>query len=139
MSYTKNDLQPSGLNPGETAVTLDDGTIVAVQATSSVQDTSGSPVIAATARAIHADGTPVTLPDGSPVASAFQHTSCAQEVTDAGGIANVQKCVLMAVLGEDTAPMWQDDLAKPMLANASIRTYLASAASAGPVDAGALL
>lgn len=139
MSYTKTSPVPAGLNPGETAVTLDDGSIIAVQATCSVQDNSGCPVIAATARAVKADGSPQTLPDGSPVASAFRHTSCAQEVTDAGGIAAVQKCVLMAVLGEPTAPLWQDPSAGPMLANASVRTYLASAAHAGPVDAGALL
>lgn len=139
MSYVKNDPQPVGLNPGETAVTLDDGTIVAVQAVSSVQDASGVPVIAATARAIKADGTPETMPDGSPIASAFQHTSCAEEITSAGGIDTVQKCVLMAVLGEPTAPLWQDPSAATMLANVSIRTYLASAKAAGPVDAGALL
>lgn len=139
VSYVKNDPQPAGLNPGETAVTLDDGTIVAVQAVSSVQDASGVPVIAATARAIKADGAPQTMPDGSPIASAFQHTSCAQEITAAGGISAVQKCVLMAVLGEPTTPLWQDPSAATMLANASIRTYLASAAHAGPVNAGALL
>ena len=139
MSYTKTDPQPAALNPGETAVTLDDGSIVAVQATATVQGNSGCPVIAATARAIKTDGSPVTLPDGSPIASAFRHTSCAQEITDTGGIAAVQKCVLMVVLGEPTAPLWQDPSAATMLANASIRTYLASAAHAGPVDAGALL
>lgn len=139
MSYTKTDPQPFGLNPGETAVTLDDETIVAVQAKSSVQEGSGCPVIAATARAIKADGTPETLPDGSPIASAFQHTSCMQEITGAGGIDVVQKCVLMAVLGEPTAPLWQDSSAATMLSNASIRTALAAAAHAGPVDASALL
>lgn len=139
MSYSKTDPAPAGLNPGETAVTLDDGTIVAVQATSSVQETSGSPVIAATARAIKADGTPETLPDGSPIASSLMHTSNPDESASAGGIAAVQKCVLMAVLGEPTAPLWQDPVHSTMLANASIRTYLASAKAAGPVDAGALL
>ena len=139
MSYVVTSPQPAGLNSGETAVTLDDGSIIAVQAVSSVQDTSGCPVIAATARAIKTDGSPVTLPDGSPIASAFRHTSCAQEITDTGGIEAVQKCVLMVVLGEPTAPLWQDPSAATMLANASIRTYLASAAHAGPVDAGALL
>ena len=100
MSYAKTSPVPPGLNPGETAVTLDDGSIIAVQAVSSVQDTSGCPVITATARAINADGTPKTMADGSPIASTFNHTSCTQEITDAGGIAAVQKCVLMAVLGE---------------------------------------
>jgi hypothetical protein len=139
MSYAKTSPVPPGLNPGETAVTLDDGSIIAVQAVSSVQDTSGCPVIAATARAINADGSPKTMPDGSPIASTFNHTSCTQEVTDAGGIDKVQKCVLMAVLGEPTAPLWPDPSSAPMLANASIRTYLASAAHAGQVDTGALL
>lgn len=139
MSYTKTDPQPSGLNAGETAVTLDDGTIVAVQASTTVQETSGCPVITATARAINADGTPKTAPDGSPIASTFHHTSNPAEITDAGGIAAVQRCVLMAVLGEPTAPLWQDPIHATALANASIRTYLASASHAGEVDTGALL
>lgn len=139
MTYTVTSPQPSGLNPGETAVTLDTGAIIAVQATSTVSDTSGSPVIAANARAIKDDGSPETLPDGSPIASAFQHTSCADEITAAGGIAAVQKCCLLAVLGEPTAPLWQDPSAATMLANASIRTYLASAAHAGQVNAAAIL
>lgn len=139
MSYTKADPQPAGLNAGETAVTLDDGTIVAVQATTTVQETSGCPVIAATARAINADGTPKTLADGSPIASTFHHTSNPDEVNDTGGIAQVQKCCLLAVLGESTAPLWQDPIHATALANASIRTAILSAAHAGPVDAGALL
>jgi hypothetical protein len=139
MSYTKTSPIPPGLNAGETAVTLDDGTIVAVQAKCTVHETSGCPVIAATARAIKADGSPETLPDGSPIAAAFQHTSCADEITTAGGIDQVQKCCLLAVLGEPTAPLWQDPVHATMLGNASIRTAIASAAHAGPVDAGALL
>lgn len=139
MSYTKTDPAPAGMNPGETAVTLDSGTVVAVQATSSVQEHSGCPVIAATARAINADGTPVTLPDGSPIATSLRHTSCQSEIDEAGGIDKVQKCVLLAVLGEDTAPLWQDPIHAGMLANASIRAMLASAAAAGQVDAGELL
>jgi hypothetical protein len=139
MSYIRTDPAPSGLNPGETAVTLDDGTIVAVQAVTSVQETSGCPVITATARAIKADGSPETLPDGSPIASTFPHTSCPDEITAAGGIDAVQKCVLLAVLGEPTAPLWQDPIHATALANASIRTMIASAAHAGQVDAGALL
>lgn len=139
MSYIKTDPQPSGLNAGETAVTLDDGTIVAVQAATSVQETSGCPVIAASGRAINADGTPKTLPDGSPIASTFHHTSNPDEITATGGIDQVQKCCLLAVLGEPTAPLWQDPIHATALANASIRTAILSAAHAGPVDAGALL
>ena len=139
MAYTKTSPVPPGLNSGETAVTLDNGSIIAVQAKSTVQETSGCPVIAATARAIRADGTPETLPDGSPIASTFQHTSNPNEITGAGGIDQVQKCCLLAVLGEPTAPLWQDPIHNTALANASIRTALASAAHAGPVDAGALL
>lgn len=139
MSYTKTSPQPTGLNPGETAVTLDDGTIVAVQAKSSVQETSGYPVITATARAIKADGSPETLADGSPIASTWPHTSNADEIKAVGGIDQVQKCCLLAVLGEPTAPLWQDPIHATALASASIRTYIASSAHAGPVDAEALL
>lgn len=137
--YTKTDPQPTNLNPGETAVTLDDGTIIAASATTHVQDTSGNPVITATARAINADGSPMVMSDGSPIVSVFPYVTNPDEIADAGGIDKVQKCVLMAVLGEPTAPLWQDPIHATALANASIRTYLESAAAAGPVDAGALL
>lgn len=139
MSYTVTSPQPAGLQPDETAVTLDSGQIIAVQATCSVAANSGNPVIAATAREIDATGAPVNDPNGQPIQSAFKHASNPSEITLCGNIAALQKCVLMAVLGESTAPLWTDPTAATMLANASIRTALASAAHAGPVNAGALL
>jgi hypothetical protein len=139
VSYTKTNPQPANLQPTETAVTLDTGDDVAVAAVCSVASNSGCPVIAATARVINADGTDKLDAQGKPILSAFQHTSCQEEVTATGGMPALQKCVLMAVLGEPTAPLWTDPSAATMLSNASIRTALASASHAGPVDAGALL
>lgn len=145
MSYEKTSPQPASLAPGETAVTLDDGSLVAVMAVSSVQDTSGNPVIAATARAINADGTDKPDALGQPVRAAWRYTSFAAEVANLGhgdataGMAALQKACLMAVLGEDTAPMWQDPIHYTTLQEASIRTHLASAAHAGQVDVGTLL
>lgn len=139
MSYTLKSPQPTGLQPNETAVSLDTGDEVAVAAVCSVAANSGCPVIAATARVINADGTDKLDAQGKPINSAFQHTSCQEEVAAVGSMAAVQKCVLMAVLGESTTPLWTDPSAATMLSNASIRTAITSAAHAGPVDAGALL
>lgn len=139
MSYEKTSPQPPNLAANETAVTLDSGQIVAVAAVCSVSVTSGCPVIAATAREIDASGNAIKDAHGNPVQSAFNHTTCNTEITDVGSIDAVQKCVLMAVLGESTAPLWSDPSAATMLANASIRTAIASAAASGPVDASALL
>lgn len=139
MSYTRVSPQPSGLQPNETAVTLDTGDHVAVAAVCSVATNSGCPVIAATARVISTEGTNKLDAQGKPINSAFQHTSCSEEVATVGSMAAVQKCVLMAVLGEPTTPLWTDPSAATMLSNASIRTAIASAVHAGPVDSGALL
>lgn len=139
MSYTVKSPQPAGLQPNETAVALDTGDEVAVAAVCSVASNSGCPVIAATARVINADGTDKLDAQGKPITSAFQHTSCTEEITATGGIPAVQKCVLMAVLGEPTTPLWTDPSCATMLSNVSIRTAIASAAHAGPVNAGALL
>ena len=139
MSYTLLSPQPSGLQPNESAVKLDTGDGVAVAAVCSVAQNSGCPVIAATARVINADGTDKLDAQGKPITAAFQHTSCPEEITTVGSMGAVQKCVLMAVLGEPTTPLWTDPSAATMLSNASIRTAIASAVHAGPVDAGALL
>lgn len=137
MSYSVTNPQPP-LQPGETAVTLDSGDIVAIAAICSVESASGNTVVAATARVINADGTNKLDAIGQSMTTAFQHTSNTDEIS-ANGIAVVQKCCLMAVLGESTAPLWQDPIHATALATASIRTNIASAAHAGPVDAAALL
>lgn len=139
MTYSVTSPQPSGLQPGETVVTLDTGDNVAVAANSSLQANSGCPVIAVTARAIDATGATRKAPCGALIQSAFQHTSCQAEIDSSGGMATVQKCCLLAVLGEPTAPLWTDPLHATMLSNASIRTALATAAAGGPVSVGTLL
>lgn len=145
MSYLKTNPQPAGLQANETAVTLDTGDLVAVQATCSVEPNSGDPVITADARVINADGTNKLDSQGQPMHSSWCYGSFAAEIANLGngdavaGMAVLQKCCLMAVLGEDTSPMWTDQIHAIALQNASIRTNLASAAHAGPVDAAALL
>ncbi|HEX5328339.1 MAG TPA: hypothetical protein VFW75_16920 [Acetobacteraceae bacterium] len=110
-----------------------------VQGHCDLQPDSGCPVISATARAVDKTGASLTAPDGSPIAAAFQHTSNQDEITAAGGIGPVMKCCLLALLGEPTTPLWTDPIHATMLTNVSIRTAIASAAHAGPIDAGSLL
>ena len=139
MSYTKNNPQPAWLNPGEVAVTLDDGSIIAVQASSTVEVTSGQTVITVTARAVNEDGSPVCMPDGSPIVRSVSHGAAADEVDTPTHAAQTQTCCLMLVLGEDASPMFQGDIHRQFRTDASIRTLITGAASAGTVDAGALL
>lgn len=139
MSYTKTTPQPSGLQPNETAVTLDTGDMVAAHGVTGVEPNTGNPAITSSARVINSDGTDRLDATGQPITSAFAHTSTQAEIAAAGGISAVQKCCLMAVLGEPTSPLWTDPIHAQMLANVSIRTAIASAAHAGPVNAGALL
>lgn len=142
MSYTKVTLTPAQqalLLPNEIAVKLDTGDFIAVGIHLSVQGNSGNGVVKATARAVNTDGSARLDANGQAIASALSHTTNIAEVTSVGGIGALEKLVAMAVLGEPTAPLWQDPLHATMLANASIRTYLTSAANAGPVNAGALL
>ena len=139
MSYTVMNPQPAGLQPNETAVTLDTGDLVAVQAVGAIEANTGNPSITAGARVINADGTDKLDAVGHAITSGLSHVTNQTEITAAGSMAAVQKCVLMAVLGESTAPLWQDAIHATILQNASIRTNLASAAHAGPVNAGSLL
>lgn len=139
MSYTKVTPQPSGLKPNEVAVQLDTGDLIVVGCDTTIAPNSGNPCITTQARAINSDGTDKLDVNGQPIRSAFTHSSDQTEITNAGGIGAVQKCCLLAALGEPTAPLWQDPIHATMLGNASIRTALASAAHAGSVDAGALL
>lgn len=139
MSYMKTSPQPAGLNAGETAVTLDDGSIIAVSA-DVVPQTNGAPsVLNATARAIHADGSPVVDSHAHPIVSIFPYTPTADQANDSTQFAAVQKDCLMAVLGEPTTTILMEPIHAGALANASIRNRLAALAIAGPVDAGALL
>lgn len=139
MSYSKTSPAPPGLATDETAVTLDDGAVIAVSA-DIVPQANGSPsVIKASARAVHMDGTPVDDSQGQPVVSVFTHTPTVQQANDATQFAAVQKDCLMAVLGEPTTTIMTDPIHAAALANASIRNRLAALAIAGPVNSGALL
>ena len=139
MQYTVMNPQPSGLLPNETAVTLDTGDMVALNAVCGIESNTGNPSIVGAARVINADGTDKLDAIGQPITSGFSHVTNATEIAQVGTMAGVQKCVLLAMLGESTAPLWQDPIHQTILQNASIRTNLASAAHAGPVNAGSLL
>lgn len=156
MSYTKM-FSPAGVtiaikhdnvkqSVDATVVQLTDtGDLVAVGAVCIVQPHSGEPTIIAAAKVINSDGTDKQDVNGQPIATSFNHTSNSQELSDAGsgdpsaGMPVVQKACLMAVLGEDTSPLWQDPIHASMLATASIRTNILSAAHAGPLAGGSLL
>lgn len=142
MSYTKPDQTPftANLVDHETVVTLDSGQAVAVRCECSVEPNSGNPAVSAFARAVDASGVSTMDGTGQPIATSFSHCSCPGEVDNLGGVGVLQKLAIMAVLGEPTSPLWQDPIHATVLQNASIRTNLTSAASAGPVtDLGALL
>lgn len=142
MSYTKPDQTPfaANLTDHETVVLLDTGQAVAVRCECSVEPNTGNLAVAAAARVVNPDGSNWLDNAGQPCESGFSHCSNPAELTSLGGAAALQKLVSMAVLGESTAPLWQDPLHASTLQTASIRTNIASAAHAGPVTGlGALL
>lgn len=139
MSYSKTSPVPSGLGADETAVTLDDGSVIAVSADVAPQTNGAPSVIKSTARAIHADGSPVVDAQAQPVTSVFTYTPTVVQANDATQLAAVQKDCLMVVLGEPTTTIMTDPIHAAALANASIRNRLAALAAAGSIDAGALL
>lgn len=142
MPYTKPIQTPftANLAADEFVVTLDTGQSVAVHVIGSVEPTSGNPVCTAWARVVAADGTDALDAAGQPMKTGFAHTSNPTELISLGGAPALQKIMLMAVLGESTAPLWQDPIHASVLENASIRTNIASSAHAGPVsNLGALL
>lgn len=57
MAYTVMNPQPIGLHPNETAVTLDTGDLVAVQAICSIESNTGNTSIVCAARVVNPDGT----------------------------------------------------------------------------------
>lgn len=139
MSYVKTSSQPPGLGTDETAVTLDDGSVIAVSADVAPQTNGAPSVIKSTARAIHADGSPVVDAQAQPVTSVFTYTPTVVQANDQTQFAAVQKDCLMAVLGEPTTTIMTDPIHGAALANASIRNRIAALAIAGPVNSGALL
>jgi hypothetical protein len=135
----KTDPAPPGLTAAETAVTLDDGTIVAVSIQNVPQANGAPSVLQAIARAINADGTPVNDSEGEAVTSPFSFTPSADTANDPTAFAAAQKDCLLIVLGEPPVTILQDAIHSASLDNASIRNRLSALAIAGPVDAGALL
>lgn len=141
MSYSKPDQTPfaANLTDHEVVVQLDSGDYVAVCCACSVEPSSGNAVIKAAARVVDGTGADALDADGGAMKTSFSHTSSPQEASELG-IPALQKISMMAVLGESTAPMFQDPIHAVELINWSIRTNIASSAHAGPVtDPGALL
>ena len=132
MSYQKRTDIPAG--PDETVVELDTGALVAASCTR--KRVASGVAYHASARAIDADGQPVTLPDGRPVATELKHSVTAARMEELGDDAIAREC-LLAVLGEPVTGLfaWPD----VVLSSVSLRISLQAAPVAGPVDAGAVL
>lgn len=139
MSYAKIDPQPSGLQPGEIAVTLDSGETIAVSVALTPQANNAPSFIDAIARQINTDGTAMLDSAGETITTEFRYTPPPSEANDPAALAAVQKDCLMAVLGEPLTGPLSDPIHSGAIANCSIRNRIAALAIAGPVDAGALL
>jgi|GEM_PF-3249623 len=133
MAYTKPDQTPfTKLQPNEFVVTLDSGQNVAVAVSVWTEDTSANPSLVSAARVVQADGSNQLDANNDPIRSAFTHTSNATELANVGGMANLQKQMLLAVLGEATT-LWSDPIHTTDMQNASIRASITTAGHAGPV------
>lgn len=135
MAYTKPPQAPFAANLGnnEFVVRLDTGKFVAVSARISLESNTGNAVVVARARAVNVDGSPMLDPNGDVIESSFSHTTNKTELASVGGPNAMRKLILLAVLGEDTAPLWKDPIHSTVMDHASIRTNLTSVESAGPV------
>lgn len=138
MSYTKI-TAPAGLNPDESAVTLDTGETIAVSVTLVPQPNNAPSFVDANARQINTDGTAKLDAAGEAITTEFRYTPPPSEANDPTALAAVQKDCLMAVLGEPLTGLLSDPIHAGAIANCSIRNRIAALAVAGPVDAGALL
>lgn len=132
--YSKPDQEGFALADHEIVVRLDSGELVAVRCEGHVEPHTGNPVVAASARLVNEGGNAVLDANGQPIATAFRHTSNPHEVNALGGIDALRRLVMMAVLGEPTAPLLADPIHATVLDHASIRTNIASAGHAGPVQ-----
>ena len=148
MSYTVTTPQPSGLQAGETCVTLDDGQLVAVILAATPVDNNAGMEFAAQARAINADGTTVMHGDVA-MTTAGRHMSSHDEV-DRLGASALGKGMVLAVLGEPLATETIDSggvnvtqtipaLGTDALTAWSIRTMLAASSNAAPVSSSSVL
>lgn len=139
MSYTKTSPQPTGLNPGETAVTLDTGETIAVSITTVPIENNAPSYQDAVAREINADGTAKLDASGKPIVTEFRSTPTPDQANNPTMFSALQKDCLMAVLGEPVTGPLSDPVHANAVANCSIRNRIAALAMAGPGDAGALL
>lgn len=133
MSYEKRNDVP--VAEGETAVELSpSGDLVAVSCTRKRVDQGVS--YHAIARAVNADGTARTYPDGRLLQTAMKHGVPVGMVDQLTDDAITREC-LLAVLGEPTQGLfaWAD----VNLSAWSIRISIAAAAVSGAADAGAVL
>src|SRR5436190_24253085 len=99
-----------GIEPGEFVVQLDTGEFVAVIAQTFIVAESGNPAIHARARVVNADGSVGRDANGDPIQTGFSHSTNQVELESLGGIAEVQRLVLLAVLGEPASQLWGDPI-----------------------------
>lgn len=136
-----------GLYADETALELDDGTIVAVSVEPKWLANGGGVSFTAWARWIEADGTAKLSPHEDWIETTLTHHADPFTV-ERLGVAGVAKELLLAVLGEpatmrdvDGQAVAELPLSADIRRNVSIRTALRSVADTGPaaIDAGAVL
>lgn len=131
MAYTKRTDIP--IQPGETAVELDTGALVAVRCDRKGVDAGVS--YHPQARAVDEAGVTLRDPLGRLIRTEFKHTLSVEKVDEHGDTAVTREC-LFAVLGEATTVFaWSPEL----LTAASIRRAIDASAVAGPADPGAVL
>lgn len=127
MTFKRPAADPPGLKPGELALVLDDGSLVAVALVTSLLPNGGGVAVAAEARLIAPDGSTVHAPCGTPVSSGASH-SCDAVSVERHGVPALTREVLLLVLGE---PGTEGEDGVPIIAfsdemrvNASIRTTI---------------
>lgn len=132
MSYIKRDNIP--VTTGELAVELDTGDFVAVSCNRKRVDLGIC--YHAMARAIEADGTARTYPNGSLLQTAMKHSVPVERVDTLTDDAIAREC-MFAVMGEPLAGLfgWSD----VNLSAWSIRISIAASQVSGDADAGAVL
>lgn len=153
MSYTLLDPQPGpradtlsydqagpGLYPDETALLLDDGTLVAVSVTPKWLDNGGGVDFKGYARWIEADGTTKLDAFGQHVEVCLSHAPDAVTVQQFG-VPKMAKDVLLTMLGETRELVVHEEGAEPavitawssdFLANVRIRDHIAIVDHTGP-------
>lgn len=138
MTYSKLDPQPAGLSANETALQLDDGTLVAVAVVPTWLPNGAGVAFAGTARHIIADGTTQACPQGQDVQTGFTHAATVTDADTSDKIGAIAKEILLAMLGEPPTMTTVNGEEVPALplsdevrSNVNIRLHAAIAASTG--------